>query len=96
MTGKRVGTHNTNALTEGGRESVEDIDSGSKPLYKSFIAALRLIEFVGFPLKYGEDGVRRATALDLLRERVGCKFLPGLLLVLLQSLFQDRLKIWSS
>ena len=91
-----VETHRANALTKGGRENVEDVHGWREPLCESFVAALRLIEFVGFPLKYGEDSIRMVTALDLFRERVGPKFLPGLLLVLLQRLIEDRLEIWSS
>ena len=91
-----MGTHRANALTEGGGESIEDIHGWRKPLGESFIAALRLIQLVGLPLEYGEDSIRRATAFDLLRERVCSKFLAGLPLVLLQSLIEDRLKVWSS
>ena len=93
---KRVGTHHADALSDGGRESVEDVHGRRKPLCESFIVALRLIQSVGFPLKYGEDSIWRATAFDLVRKRVGSKFFSGLLLVLLQSLIEDRLKTWSS
>ena len=75
-------THRANALTECGRESVEDVHRRRKPLRESFVVALRLIQLVCFPLKYGKDSIRRATAFDLLCERVGSKFLPGLPLVL--------------
>jgi hypothetical protein len=92
---KHVRTHRANALTKGGRESVENVHGWRKPLCESFIAALRSIQFVGFPLKYGEDSLRRSTAIDLICERVGGKFLSGLPLVLLQSLIEDRLKVWS-
>ena len=78
-----MGTHRANALTEGGGESVEDIHGWRKPLRESFIAALRFIQLVGLPLKYGEDIIRRTTAFDLLRKRVVGKFLPGLPLVFL-------------
>ena len=93
---KHMGTHCANTLTEGGGESVEDVNGRRKPLGESLIAALRLIQLVGLPLKYGEDCIRRAAAFDLLRERVGSQFLSSLLLVLLQSLIEDRLKIWRS
>ena len=93
---QHVGTHRANALTDGGRESVEDVHGRCKPLCESFVAALRSIQIVGFPLEYGEDSIRRATVFDLVRERVGSKILSGLLLVLLQGLIEDRLKIWSS
>ena len=91
-----IGTHCAKALTEGSRECVEDVHGWRKPLCKPFIVALRLIQFIGFPSKYGEDSIRRAAAFDLVRERVGSKFLPGLPLVLLQSFIEDRLKVWSS
>ena len=90
---KHTGTHCANTLTEGGGECVEDVDGRRKPLGESFIAALRLIEFVGFPSKYGEDSIRRATVFDLIRKRVGSKFFSSLPLVLLQSLIEDWLKI---
>jgi hypothetical protein len=93
---QHIVTYRAYALTKGSREGVQDIHSGRKPLCESFIAALSLIQFVGFPLKCGEDGIRRATAIDLLRERVSSEFFSGLPLVLLQSLIEDRLKIWSS
>ena len=96
VVGKHMGTHRANALTESGRESVEDVHGRRKPLGESLIASLRLIQLISFPLKYGEDCIRRAAAFDLLRKWVGGKFLSGLLLVLLQSLIEDRLKIWSS
>ena len=96
MIRKRVGTHHADALSDGGRESIEDVHGRRKPLCESFIVALRLIQSVGFPLKYGEDSIWRATAFDLVRKRVGSKFFSGLLLVLLQSLIEDRLKTWSS
>ena len=91
-----VETHGANALTEGRRECVEDAHGWGKPLGESFIAALRLIQFVGFLLNYGEDSIRRATAFDLVCEWMGSKFFSGLPLVLLQGLIEDRLKIWSS
>jgi hypothetical protein len=90
------GTHHANALTKGGRKSIENVHGWRKPLCQSFVAALRFIQLVGFPLKYGEDSIGRATAFDLLRERVSSKFFSGLHLVLLQSLIEDRLKVWSS
>ena len=90
---QRGRTHHTNALTKGDRKSVEDVHGRRKPLGESFIAALRLIEFVGFPSKYGEDSIRRATVFDLIRKRVGSKFFSSLPLVLLQSLIEDWLKI---
>ena len=96
VVGKHMGTHRANALTESGRESVEDVHSWRKPLGESLIAALRLIQLVGLPLKYGEDSIRRAAAFDLLREWVGGKFFSGLPLVLLQSFIEDQLEIWSS
>ena len=96
MVQKTVRTHRAKALTKGSGESVEDVHGWRKPLCKPFIAAMRLIQLVGFPLKHGEDSIRRATAVYLVRERVSSKFLPGLLLVLLQSLIENRLKIWSS
>ena len=93
---KHMGTHCANTLTEGGGESVEDVNGRRKPLGESLIAALRLIQLVGLPLKYGEDCIRRAAAFDLLREWVGGKFFSGLPLVLLQSFIEDQLEIWSS
>ena len=91
-----VETHRAKALTKGSGESVEDVHGWRKPLCEPFIAALRLIQLIGFPFKYGEDSIRRAATFDLVRERVGSKFLPGLPLVLLQSFIEDRLKVWSS
>src|SRR6266702_8107551 len=95
MTRQQDGTYRANTLAKGDRECVEDIYCGVKPPGESLIAALRLIEFVGFPLKYGEDSFRRITAFDLLRERVGRKFFLGLLLVLFQGPIKDWLKIWN-
>ena len=91
-----VGTNRAKALAKGDRECVEDVHRWRKPLCEPFIAALRSIQFVGFPLKYGENGIRRVTSFDLLRERMGNKFFSGLPLVFLQSLIEDWLKIWSS
>ena len=82
MVRHRVGTYRANTLTKGSRECVKDVHGWCKPFGKSFIAALRLIQLVGFPLKHGENGIRRATAFDLLRERVGSEFFSGLPLVL--------------
>ncbi len=95
MMRQHAGTHRANTLAKGGRERVEDIYCGVKPLGESLIAALRLIEFVGFPLKYGEDGFRRMAGFNLLGEWVGGKFFSGLLLVLFQGLVEDWLEIWS-
>ncbi len=95
MTRQQAGTYRANTLAKGDGECVEDIYCGVKPLGESLIAALRLIEFVGFPLKYGKDGFRRVAALNLLCECVASKFFSGLLLVLFQGLIEDWLKIWS-
>ena len=88
-----AGTRRTNALTNGGRESVEDIHGWRKPLCEPLIAALRLIEFVGFPFKYGEDSFRRVTVFYLLCEGIGSEFLSGLLLVFVQGPIEDWLVI---
>ena len=88
------GTHRANAFAEGGRESVENVHGWRKPLGELFITALRLIEFVGFPLKYSEDIFRRMTGFYLLCEWVGCKILSGLPLVLAEGPIEDGLKIW--
>ena len=90
---QRAGTDRANARANGGRECAEDIHGRRKPLGESLVAALRLVEFAGFPLKYGEDGFRRVTGPYLRRERVSDKVLSGLLLVLYQSFFEDGLKI---
>lgn len=89
-----VGTYRTNALAEGGRQRVDDIHGWLKTLSESLIAALRLTEFVGFPLKYGENSLRRITAFYLLCEWVGGKIFSGLLLILFESLFEDWLETW--
>ena len=86
-------THRANSLTKGGREGVEDIHSGGKPLFQSLVAALRLIQFVSLPFQYSEDRFRRTAASYLLHKRVGNKILFGLLLVLAQSLIEDGLKM---
>ena len=88
-----AGTHRANALTNGGREGVEDIHGWCKPLGNPLIASLRLIEFVGFPFKYGEDSFRRVTVFYLLCERIGSEFLSGLLLVFVQGPIEDWLII---
>ena len=88
------GTHSANAFAEGGRESVENIDGWCKPLDESFITALRLIEFVGFPLEYNEDIFKRIAGIYLFRERVGGKILSGFLLELAEGLIEDWLKFW--
>src|SRR6266702_508458 len=95
MTRQQAGTYRANTLAKGDRECVEDIYCGVKPPGESLIAALRLIEFVGFPLKYGEDSSRRMAVFNLLCEWVGGKFFSGLLLVLFQGLIEDGLKNWS-
>ena len=89
MMRQQAGTHGADALSKGGRESVEDIHSWGKPLCESLVAALRLIEFVGFPFEYGEDSFRRIAAFYLLCEGVGSEFLSGLLLVFLQGPIED-------
>ena len=91
---KHAGTDRAKASTKGSRERVEDIHGWRKPLGESLIAALRSIEIVGFPLKYGEDSFRRIASSYLLRERVGNKVFFRLLLVLFQSFIEDRLKVW--
>jgi hypothetical protein len=88
-------THRTNALAEGGGQRADDIHGWLKPLDESLIAALRLIELVGFLLKYGEYSLRRITGFYLLCEWVGGKILSGLLVVLFEGLIEDWLKIWS-
>ena len=90
---QRAGTDRANTRANGGRECAEDIHGRRKPLGESLVAALRLVEFAGFPLKNGEDGFRRITGPYLRRERVSDKVLSCLLLVLYQSFFEDGLKI---
>ena len=91
-----VGIYRPNTHAKGGRECVEDIHGRRKPLGEPLITVLRLIEFIGFPLKNGEDSFRSIAAFNFLREWVGGKFFSGLPLVLLQSFIEDQLEIWSS
>ncbi|KAI9430458.1 hypothetical protein H4582DRAFT_2063799 [Lactarius indigo] len=67
----------------GSRERIEDIHGWCKPLDESLIAALRLIEFVGFPLKHAEDSFRKESqfAISSASGWVG--------------LIEDRSEIWS-
>ena len=74
--------HRAKAFAKGGRERVEYIHSWIEPLCESLVAALRLIQFSGFPFKYGEDGFGRSTAVYFSREWVGCEVFSGLLLIL--------------
>ena len=87
--------HQARALAKSGRERGEDIHGWTEPLSESLIAALRLIEFVSFPLKYGEDGFGRIAAFDLSSDWVGSQVFAGLLLILFHGFFEDRLKVWS-
>jgi hypothetical protein len=88
-------TDHADALAKGGRDCVKDVHGWHKPLGESLIAAPRLIEFVGFSLKHGEDSVRRITTFNLLCKWVGGKIVSGLL-VLFEGLIEDRWIIWSS
>ena len=63
--------HQADALAKCGRERAKNIHGRIEPLCKSLIAALRLIQFIGFPFKYGEDGLRRGAGIDLCSEWVG-------------------------
>jgi hypothetical protein len=87
--------HQSSALAKCGRERAEDIHGWIKPLGESLISAPRSIQFIGFPFKYGEDGLRRIAAFDLSSEGVGGQVFAGLLLILFQGLFEDWLKVWS-
>jgi len=87
--------HQASALAKCGRERVEDVHGWIEPLCESLVAAPRLIQFIGFPFKSGEDSLRRIAAFDLSSEWVGSKVFAGLLLVLFQGLFEDWLKIRS-
>ena len=87
--------HQANALAKCGRERGEDIYGWIEPLSESLIAAPRLMEFVGLPFKYGEDGFGRIAGFDLSSERVGSQVFASLLLILFQGLFEDWLKVWS-
>ena len=73
--------HRANAFAKGGRERVEDIHSWVEPLCESFIVGPRLIQFFGFPFKYGEDGFRRSAAIYFSSEWVGREVFSGLLLI---------------
>ena len=86
-------TRQADALAKCGRQCVKDIHGWIEPLSESLIAAPRLIEFVGFPFKYGEDGFGRIAGFDLSSERVGGQVFASLLLILFQGLFEDRLKV---
>ena len=84
-----AGTDRANTRAKGGRECVKDIHSWREPLRESLVAALRLIELAGFPLKYGEDSFWSIAASNLLCEWVGGEFFSSLLLVLFQGLIED-------
>lgn len=84
--------HHANALTKCGGERGEDIHGWTEPLSESLISAPRSIQLIGFPFKYGDDGLRSIAAFDLSKEGVSSQVLAGLLLVLSQGLFEDRLK----
>ena len=74
--------HQASALAKSGRERIEDIHGWVKPLGQSFIAAPRLIQFIGFPFKYGEDCFGRIAAVDLSSKRVGSQIFASLLFIL--------------
>ena len=74
--------HQAGALAKRGRERGEDIHGRIEPLSESLVATPRLIQFVGFPFKYGEDSSRRIAAFYLSRERVGSQIFASLLLIL--------------
>ena len=84
--------HRAYALAKGSRERVENIHSWIEPLSESLIAALRFIQLSGFRFKYGEDGFGRSAALYFRSEWVGSQVFPGLLLILLEGLYEDELK----
>ena len=86
-------THQANALAKGGRERVEDIHGWIEPLSESLIAALGLVQFIGFHFKYGEDGLRRGAGIDLGSEWVGSQVFSGLPLILFQCLFEYCLEV---
>jgi hypothetical protein len=95
MMRQRAGTDRTNTHANGGRECIEDIHGWRKPLGEPLIAVLRLIEFVGFPLKYCKNSFRSIAAFNLLCEWVCGKIFSGFLLVLFQGFIEDWLKFWS-
>ena len=74
--------HQASALAKRGRESAEDIHGWIEPLSELIVATPGLIQFVGFPFKYGEDSSGRIAAFYLSSERVGKNIFAGLLLIL--------------
>lgn len=86
-------THQACALAKCGRERVEDIHGRDKPLFQSLIAAPRLIQFINFPFKYGEDSFRRETVFYLDSEWVGSQVFARLLPILFQGIFEDWFEI---
>ena len=95
VTKKYSSTHHPNASYKGGRECVDNVHSWREPFRESLIIVRRLIEFVGFPSKHGEDRFRGITDCYLFRERVGNEFFSGLSFVLFQGPIEYWLKIWS-
>jgi hypothetical protein len=74
-----AGTHRTDTLPKGSRECVENIHSWTEPFSESLVGSL--IQFVGFSLKYGKDGVRRLATVYLSSEWMGGKVFASLLFI---------------
>ena len=82
MTRRASAAHRSSSLAKCSRERVEDIHGWLQPLDQSFIAALRLIQFIGFIFQYVEDLLGRIAASNLSSKRVGSEIFSGLFFIL--------------
>ena len=80
--------HQACDLAKRSRERAEDIHGWIEPLGESLVAVLALIQFIGYPLEYGEDSFGRITAIYLSSEWVGSQVFTGLLPILFQGFFE--------
>ena len=77
------------------RKCVQYVDRWVKPSLQPFVAAPRLVELVYLALKYGENGRRRVTCLELGSERMSGEILSGLFFILFEGFFEDYFEIGS-
>ena len=88
----RVETYQTDATGNSGRECVKDVHGWAQPLGQSLIAIVRFVKFSNLILKDGEDGVIRATILQLGGEGMFDKVFLRLFLVGLDRSFKYSLE----
>ena len=85
----RFNTYQTDSPRDGGRKSVEDVDSWPQPLCQSLIATMRFVEFSNLLLKDSNDSSGGVARLQLGDKRMREKVFLRLLSVGLQRSLED-------